>query len=102
MAEQFDVGVIGAGPGGYVAAIRCAQLGLNTVIIEAQGALGGTCLNWGVSLLRRYWIHLNIIIKPFISLMFTALRLERYLWIGNRCKSVKMMWLKTLRKASSI
>ena len=33
MAEQFDVGVIGAGPGGYVAAIRCAQLGLNTVII---------------------------------------------------------------------
>ena len=47
MAEQFDVGVIGAGPGGYVAAIRCAQLGLNTVIIEAQKTLGGTCLNWG-------------------------------------------------------
>ena len=47
MAEQFDVGVIGAGPGGYVAAIRCAQLGLKTVIIEAQKTLGGTCLNWG-------------------------------------------------------
>ena len=47
MAEQFDVGVIGAGPGGYVAAIRCAQLGLNTVIIEKQKTLGGTCLNWG-------------------------------------------------------
>ena len=47
MSEQFDVGVIGAGPGGYVAAIRSAQLGLKTVIIEAQEALGGTCLNWG-------------------------------------------------------
>lgn len=47
MAEQFDIGVIGAGPGGYVAAIRCAQLGLKTVIIEAQKTLGGTCLNWG-------------------------------------------------------
>ena len=45
--NQFDVGVIGAGPGGYVAAIRAAQLGLNTVIIEAEKALGGTCLNWG-------------------------------------------------------
>ena len=47
MSEQFDVGVIGAGPAGYVAAIRSAQLGLKTVIIEAQEALGGTCLNWG-------------------------------------------------------
>jgi dihydrolipoamide dehydrogenase len=47
MSEQFDVGIIGAGPGGYVAAIRSAQLGLKTVIIEAQKALGGTCLNWG-------------------------------------------------------
>ena len=47
MSEQFDLGVIGAGPGGYVAAIRGAQLGLKVVIIEAQGALGGTCLNWG-------------------------------------------------------
>ena len=45
--QQFDIGVIGAGPGGYVAAIRCAQLGLNTVIIEKQSTLGGTCLNWG-------------------------------------------------------
>lgn len=50
---KFDVAVIGAGPGGYVAAIRCAQLGLNTVCIDewknAQGkpSLGGTCLNVG-------------------------------------------------------
>ncbi len=45
--ESFDVTVIGAGPGGYVAAIRCAQLGMKTAIIEKRGTLGGTCLNVG-------------------------------------------------------
>ncbi|MEG0931696.1 dihydrolipoyl dehydrogenase [Algoriella sp.] len=44
--SSYDVAVIGAGPGGYVAAIRCAQLGFKTAIIEKQ-ALGGTCLNVG-------------------------------------------------------
>jgi dihydrolipoamide dehydrogenase len=44
--SNFDVVVIGAGPGGYVAAIRAAQLGLNTAIVE-KDALGGVCLNWG-------------------------------------------------------
>ena len=43
----FDVVVIGSGPGGYVAAIRCAQLGLKTAIIEKYNSLGGTCLNVG-------------------------------------------------------
>ncbi len=47
MAEQFDVVVIGGGPGGYVAAIRAAQLGLKTACVEARGTLGGTCLNVG-------------------------------------------------------
>jgi len=46
MTEQYDVVVIGSGPGGYVAAIRCAQLGLKTACIE-KGPLGGTCLNVG-------------------------------------------------------
>jgi dihydrolipoamide dehydrogenase len=45
--SQFDVTVIGSGPGGYVAAIRCAQLGLKTAIIEKYPVLGGTCLNVG-------------------------------------------------------
>jgi dihydrolipoamide dehydrogenase len=45
--QQFDVTVIGAGPGGYVAAIRCAQLGLKTALIEKYSTLGGTCLNVG-------------------------------------------------------
>lgn len=45
--DQFDVTVIGSGPGGYVAAIRCAQLGMKTAIIEKYDTLGGTCLNVG-------------------------------------------------------
>jgi dihydrolipoamide dehydrogenase len=46
-ADQFDVVVVGSGTGGYVAAIRAAQLGLTTAVVERQPALGGTCLNWG-------------------------------------------------------
>ena len=45
--EHFDVVVIGSGPGGYVCAIRCAQLGMKTAIIEKYNSLGGTCLNVG-------------------------------------------------------
>ena len=45
--NTYDVAVIGSGPGGYVAAIRCAQLGLKTAIIEKYNTLGGTCLNVG-------------------------------------------------------
>lgn len=44
---KFDVVVIGSGPGGYVAAIRCAQLGMKTAIVERYSTLGGTCLNVG-------------------------------------------------------
>jgi dihydrolipoamide dehydrogenase len=47
VADQFDVVVIGSGTGGYVAAIRAAQLGLKTAVVERQPSLGGTCLNWG-------------------------------------------------------
>ena len=53
MSERFDVVVIGAGPAGYAAAIRCAQLGLNTACIDksigkdGNPVFGGTCLNWG-------------------------------------------------------
>jgi dihydrolipoamide dehydrogenase len=46
MAETFDLVIIGAGPGGYVAAIRAGQLGLKTAIVEREN-LGGICLNWG-------------------------------------------------------
>ena len=46
--SSFDVAVIGSGPGGYVAAIRCAQLGLSTALIEKYDTLGGTCLQRGL------------------------------------------------------
>jgi len=46
-SNHYDVVVIGAGTGGYVAAIRAAQLGLNVAVVERQPSLGGTCLNWG-------------------------------------------------------
>src|SRR5271165_6931629 len=44
---EFDLIVIGGGPGGYVAAIRAAQLGMSVACVEKRGALGGTCLNVG-------------------------------------------------------
>src|SRR3954467_8925235 len=48
MAEQsFDLIIIGGGPGGYVCAIKAAQLGLKTACVESRGSLGGTCLNIG-------------------------------------------------------
>ena len=47
MADQnFDLVVLGGGPGGYVAAIRAAQLGMKTAVVEREN-LGGICLNWG-------------------------------------------------------
>ena len=46
-SDENDVVVIGGGPGGYVAAIKAAQLGLKTTCIEKRGTLGGTCLNVG-------------------------------------------------------
>ncbi|MGH7422355.1 MAG: FAD-dependent oxidoreductase, partial [Candidatus Methylomirabilales bacterium] len=46
MAEKYDLVVIGSGPGGYVGAIRAAQLGMKVAIVE-RDRLGGVCLNWG-------------------------------------------------------
>ena len=46
MDPEYDLVVVGAGPGGYVAAIRAGQLGMKTAVVERE-ALGGVCLNWG-------------------------------------------------------
>lgn len=45
--KEYDLAIIGGGPGGYVAAIKAGQKGLKTVCIEGRGTLGGTCLNVG-------------------------------------------------------
>src|SRR5882724_7119242 len=47
MSDQFDVTIIGTGPGGYVCAIRAAQLGLKVAVVEKRATHGGTCLNIG-------------------------------------------------------
>ena len=47
VSDPYDLIVLGSGPGGYVAAIRAAQLGLKTAIVERENGLGGICLNWG-------------------------------------------------------
>src|SRR5512146_265225 len=47
MSSEFDLIIIGAGPGGYVCAFRAAQLGLKVALVERRAALGGTCLNVG-------------------------------------------------------
>ncbi len=63
MANKYELAVLGGGPGGYVAAIRAAQLGFKTVIIDKDN-LGGICLNWGCiptkSLLRNAEIYDNV------------------------------------------
>ena len=63
MEKNFDLLVIGGGPGGYVCAIRAAQLGLKTGCIESRGTLGGTCLNVGCIPQKACSIHQKCIIK---------------------------------------
>ena len=46
-SKEFDIVVIGAGPGGYTAAIRAGQLGMKAAVVEKEDSLGGVCLNWG-------------------------------------------------------
>ena len=63
MADTYDIIIIGAGPGGYVTAIRAAQLGFKTAVVEREH-LGGICLNWGCiptkALLRSAEVYHNM------------------------------------------
>ena len=54
--QKFDIVVLGSGPGGYVAAIRAAQLGFKTAVIE-RAELGGICLNWGCIPTKAYYVR---------------------------------------------
>ena len=79
MSLEFDVVVIGAGPGGYIAAIRAAQLGLKVACIEkwknpaGKNALGGTCLNVGC--IPSKALHVNLSLDPHHELFLHILRL---------------------------
>ncbi|GKF08504.1 mitochondrial lipoamide dehydrogenase 1 [Tanacetum coccineum] len=69
-SDENDVVVIGGGPGGYVAAIKAAQLGLKTTCIEKRGALGGTCLNVGCIPSKVRYGYIDISIATTLSIVF--------------------------------
>lgn len=70
-SKENDVVVIGGGPGGYVAAIKAAQLGLKTTCIEKRGTLGGTCLNVGCIPSKVYCLDQSI--DSFCLLFFSSI-----------------------------
>ena len=74
-SPHYQVVVIGTGPGGYVAAIRAAQLGLKTAVVE-KAELGGTCLNWGC-----------IPTKAWIVSAHLLEQIRRAREFGSRCPS---------------
>jgi len=81
-AEQYDVVIVGGGPGGYVAAIKAAQLGMKTACIESRGTLGGTCLNVGCvsafEYIEFYWCCIYVLVAHHTSLIplsFHSIRL---------------------------
>ena len=110
MAENYDVIVLGSGPGGYVAAIRAAQLGLKTAIVERE-LLGGICLNWGCiptkALLRSAEIvhevgeaaSFGVVTQgpPTLDLKAMVAR-SRSIWRGGRGRSTLSQPLKPWRE----
>jgi len=96
MDNNFDVIVIGGGPGGYVCAIRAAQLGLKTACVESRGTLGGTCLNVGCipskSLLNLSETY-HKAQKDFNSqgIEFSGLKLNLDKMMANKNKSVQVL-----------
>ncbi len=93
MDNNFDVIVIGSGPGGYVCAIRSAQLGLKTACVESQKTLGGTCLNIGCipskSLLHSSEIY-HKSMKEFgnLGIEFGNIKLNLSKMMSNKNKSI--------------
>ena len=83
MADTFDLTVIGSGPGGYVAAIRAAQLGMKTAVVEKDN-VGGRCLNYACIPAKawRYAASANATARP-ICFAYVATRIARRLSKGN-------------------
>src|SRR5436853_6032426 len=108
MATEYDVIVIGAGTGGYVAAIRAAQLGLKTAVVEKQKALGGTCLLWGciptkallehahalkvVQRAKEFGVAINDAANATIDMSQVQTRKERI--VGGMTKGVEFLFMK--------
>jgi dihydrolipoamide dehydrogenase len=96
MENNFDIIIIGGGPGGYVCAIRAAQLGLKTACVESRGALGGTCLNVGC-IPSKSLLNLSELFhkaqKDFNSqgIEFTNLKLNLDKMMSGKNKSVQVL-----------
>ena len=96
MSDNFDLIVIGGGPGGYVCAIRAAQLGLKTACVESRGALGGTCLNVGcipskslLNLSENYHKAKKNFFNQGIEISDVKLNIEKMM--NNKNKSVQVL-----------
>tara|TARA_B100000767_G_scaffold78992_1_gene75662 strand:- start:580 stop:1983 length:1404 start_codon:yes stop_codon:yes gene_type:complete len=96
MDSSFDVIIIGGGPGGYVCAIRAAQLGLKTACVESRGALGGTCLNVGcipskslLNLSENYYKAKKDFNNQGIEISDIKLNIEKMM--SNKNKSVQVL-----------
>ena len=96
MDRSFDVIIIGGGPGGYVCAIRAAQLGLKTACVESRGALGGTCLNVGcipskslLNLSENYFKAKKDFNNQGIEISNIKLNIEKMM--SNKNKSVQVL-----------
>ena len=96
MNNSFDVIVIGGGPGGYVCAIRAAQLGLKAACVESRGTLGGTCLNIGcipskslLNLSENYLKAKKDFSKQGIEVSEVKLNIEKMM--SNKNKSVQTL-----------
>ena len=89
--SQYDVVVIGSGPGGEVGAIRAAQLGLKTALIEKEKHLGGTCLNWGC-----------IPTKALLESAKTYTKLQHAEDLGFEVGPIKYNWDKIMSKKMNV
>ena len=96
MSDNFDVIVIGGGPGGYVCAIRAAQLGLKTACVESRATLGGTCLNVGcipskslLNLSENYHKAKKDFVNQGIELSDVKLNIKKMM--SNKDKSVQVL-----------
>jgi dihydrolipoamide dehydrogenase len=92
VADKYDVAIIGAGPGGYVAGIRAGQLGLKAVVIERERALGGVCLNWGC-------IPTKALLKNAEMVRFLSTRADEF---GITCGELSFDWPKAVARARRV